>query len=187
MAGSNRNNQNQQNQNKPADNKPPEDNAEVKALMEKLEAAEARAQAAEQERDAALTDRSGLKVAASDQAHTGDHGGYNFSVGPRSAKLRESLPAKQILACDESEAKRFYCYTTEYPPGSGLRVDPVKVVLDVVCLDRGKRNEVANHRKKLSAIRKKLDAGVLLSEAEKELYEAHEAEILQLEKETTGS
>ena len=86
------------------------------------------------------------------------------------------LKPRRVTCCDESEAKRWYCQANEMKLGSGIPVDPVKVRLEVKCLD-DKRAKSLMRQKQVSVLRQKVQAGQVLSEADQALLAQCEHEI----------
>jgi hypothetical protein len=159
--------------------------AKVKDLLAKLEAAEKRATALQEENEALQTGTSsGLKV-RKDQGkpYSGESGGWLFKIEPLDKEKYPHLPTLTERACDESEMIRWYSGYHEDPPKSGKRVDIVKVKLKVTCVDKG-RISLINHVKRLANIRQKLDAGIGISQADEAILAKHESEILGVEQES---
>ena len=86
-------------------------------------------------------------------------------------------PAK-IKAVDESEALRWYCVANESAPGSGKAVDPIKCRLTVECVGR-QRADAIMRQKQIGALRRKVEAGLQLSDTETALLATCEKEIFQ--------
>lgn len=163
----------------------PKANEPKSDVLSRLEAAEA----ALKERDAEINQlrdeaarvaaTGGLKYSPSDRPYAGPGGGFEFTVTPI---LREGetefahLTPKTVRACDESEALRWYCQAHEMKPGSGKAVDPVRVRLTVACLGR-ERADAIMRQKQISALRRKVEAGVQLTEADNALLAQCEGEI----------
>lgn len=150
-------------------------------LEAKLQAAEAKLKSAEEELKRQAEETAGLKIRSGETPFAPEDGGYKFEVGPspKAAEKYPDLPRVEVNAVDESEAIRWYCLTHSYPAKSGNRVDPVKVPMLAVCKDP-RRKQLENHKKQLAAIRRKLDSGTALSDADNKLFEANEKEILGL-------
>ena len=153
----------------------------VAALVAKLAAAEARIAAFEQERKDDELATTGAKIRAGEIPLNIPGGSYLFRVGPMLDKDKARLPTVEEVAVDESEIKRWYCLSHDDPPGSKKPVDPLKVKLQVECIDPARRASI-NLQKKLSAIRAKLENGHSLTEDEQKFADQHEAEVLRLVK-----
>lgn len=155
------------------------DQTYVSEMEAKLQAAQERADQLEAKLKQQAEETAGLKVRSGEKPFAPEDGGYKFEVGP-SPKVAEKYPELKrvtVNAVDESEAIRWYCMTHSYPPKSGNRVDPVKIPLTADCKDP-RRKQLENHKKQLAAIRRKLDSGTALSDADRKVFEANESEIL---------
>lgn len=107
-------------------------------------------------------------VRPSERVLKGD--GYKFRVSPMGKN--DGLPAKEVECCDESEALRWYCATTEDPKKKGKQVDPTHAKLQVECIDP-RRAKSVQKQQRVSYLRRKIELGQVLTEAEeKELEEA---------------
>lgn len=141
--------------------------------------AEERARAAEEAAEAAKG--GGLKTNAKSEAYVGPSGGYRFRVGPKFPSEWQGLETVEVQAVDGSEAKRWYCESYAWPPGSRKQVDPVKIVIDVVCLETKKMLALIAFKQRCAGIRSRLESGAALTESEVRFLEQHEAEIRQYE------
>lgn len=139
--------------------------AEIKRLNEALKAKEAEADAT-----------GGLKINPGDRPYTGDTGGWKFRVGPTAKAKYTDLPTVEINACDESEAKRWYCASHDYPKGSRRAIDPVAIDITVTCIDEG-RNRLVQRKAKFANIRQKLFAGQTLTPDEDKILQDNYDEI----------
>jgi hypothetical protein len=109
-------------------------------------------------------------VRPSERVLRGD--GYKFTVGP--IGKGSSLPIKTIECCDESEALRWYCATTEDPDPKkkGKQVDPTHAKLQVECVDPRRSKSVLTQQR-VGYLRRKMEGGQVLTETEeKELQDA---------------
>lgn len=150
----------------------------LESPLDKLAAAEARikeleARVADAENSNAT---SGLKINPQDRPFCGDSGGWKFRVGPRQSEKYPGLPIREMAACDESEIKRWYCASHDWPVGSRRALDPVAIDIVVECIDE-RRARFVFHKAKLSKIRSKLEQGQQLTEDEYKLLNEHESEI----------
>lgn len=156
--------------------------SEARALIEKLAAAEARAQQLEiekqelQEQAAAQLSNRRLRAEAAPFAPPG--GSYRFRCGPAAPEKYPHLKIWEGMACDESEVKRWYAANFEEVPGSGKQIDPMSVKLAVECVDP-KRAQVLVLQKRLAALRQKVNMGSALSRSDQELLERFEADVFQ--------
>lgn len=139
--------------------------AEIRRLTEQLAAKEAEADAV-----------GGLKINPSDRPFTGDTGGWKFRVGPIAKDKYPMLPVREIMACDESEAKRWYCASHDYPAGSRRAIDPVAIEISVTCLDE-RRNQLMIRKARFATIRQKLFAGQALTNDEEKILQSNQEEI----------
>jgi hypothetical protein len=142
--------------NVPAKASVPNELAEIKA---KLAEAEAKVAELTRSQEEGANQKS---VRPSENVVKGD--GYKFEVGPRNDKT--GLAKKHIVCCDESEAIRWYIATTEDPTRRGKQVDPVKVPLMAVCVDRKRREEEIKKQKRRAFLRGKIDNGHPISNDE---------------------
>lgn len=149
-------------------------------LEAKLAAAEKLLKEKQEELDRLASAEAGMRVVPDNKAFKGDEGGYKFQVGPRYPDKFPHLKTTEVYAVDESEAKRWYCVAHQHPASSGRQVDPLRVPIDVKCLDE-RRNEVLRHKKRVAAIRGKINSGLTLSPDDKKTLEQYEKEILGYE------
>lgn len=133
---------------------------ELNATKERLAAKEAELEA---ERN-----RSGVRP--SEKVTVGD--GYRFRVQPINPEHAKNVneATKEIVCCDESEAKRWYCVTTK-DPETEKAWDPVAKELRVECLDQDRRAKVVARRKYEQYVLAKGEAMQPLTDAEREVYE----------------
>lgn len=151
---------------------------ELDALRQKLQDAEAKLEIAEERaRAAEASAERGLKTKNDSQAYAGPNGGYLFRVGPRNPSQFPGLEAKEIRAVDASEALRWYCESSAWPVGSRKQVDPVKIAMQVDCLESKKMLGIIKFKQKCAGIRSRLESGAALTQSEVEFLEANEAEI----------
>jgi hypothetical protein len=116
--------------------------------------AEKKAELAKIEADLEARKAGGLPLLQDGAVHKGD--GYVFRVGPRDAKHQATVPVRDIEACDESEAKRFFCATTPDPTRPGRQLDPVRCELKVEMIQgMEKRKQVLADHQRAAMIRTK--------------------------------
>lgn len=152
-----------------------ESDPETMELRKRLDAAEKLLQA-ERDKNAELMElEAGRKISINDKPYVGD-AGYKFEVGPRDRVKYPELPVEQFKATDESEAKRWYLNSHEYPKGSGIVIDPISITIDVKCIDPA-RNVAILLAKRLGVIRSKLDKGQPLTDQEEDLLAKNEAKV----------
>lgn len=153
--------------------------AALAARFAALEAAEA--ELAEQRRDIAEREEQlktdlasrGRALLDEKEAFKGPDGGYRFEVGAVNFEKYPTLKPIVVVACDESEAKRFFCATKQDPDKPGKQVDPVKIDIMARCVDP-RRQEAMNRALALAAIRRKRENGQPLSEQEEALLSLSE-------------
>ncbi len=137
---------------------------QIKELTERLASQEAEA-------------FSGLKISPGDRPYVGENGGYLFEVGPVNKSLHDVLPPIQVSACDESEAKRYYCNKFDYPKGSKRAIDPVAIEINVTCKDP-RRQQLIHRKARLAMIRTKLNSGQQLTGEEQKILDENQQEVL---------
>jgi hypothetical protein len=159
---------------------PKSDNPEMAELLRKMDSLEK----AMQEKDAeiqALKDQqlAGLKVLpGASRPYCGPDGGYKFRIEPKFPEKYPHLKPLTENACDESELIRYYCAVNEEVKGSNKRLDPVRCLLTVTCLDEGKRKNLTYHKQRLANIRMRLDQGHTVSAEDQAMIDS-EYRILQ--------
>ncbi len=126
-----------------------------------------------------ITSSGGLRYSPKDKPFTGEDGGYEFIVTPHpSAEDHDSghLEPATVRACDESEAIRWYCQSHESKKGSQRAVDPVKVRITAKIVGRARADAIMRQRQ-ISALRRKVETGNQLSEADQALLSECEDEV----------
>lgn len=103
--------------------------------------------------------------------------GYRFRV--YSIKKGTKLKPKEIACCDESEAIRWYCQTTENPDKPGRQIKSEDEQLRVDCLDDHKRNARLIHDRRISMLRAKFETGHQLTESEMDELQKEEEKLVQ--------
>jgi hypothetical protein len=80
----------------------------------------------------------------------------------------------QVVAIDESEAKRWYCHAHESKPGNGKALDPGDrgLSLDVKCIDE-RRARAILLQKQIGAVRAKVAANLPLTKEDEAIYQNH--------------
>jgi len=144
-------------------------------LQKRLDAAEKALKEIEARNAELMELEAGRKISINDKPYVGD-AGYKFEVGPRDRVKYPELPVEQFKATDESEAKRWYLNSHEYPKGSGIVIDPISITIDVKCIDPA-RNVAILLAKRLGVIRSKLDKGQPLTDQEEDLLAKNEAKV----------
>ena len=151
----------------------------MRARLEALEAAEAelveRSRELQEREESMRNDEAARGRALRDEkeAFKGPNGGYKFEVGAVDFVKYPTLRAIVVTACDESEAKRFFCATKEDPRRAGKQVDSVGIDIYAKCVDP-RRQQDLNRAYQLAAIRRKREQGNPLNEQEEaqlSLYE----------------
>lgn len=154
---------------------------ELARMRELLEAAERRAEEAEERAlEAERKSERGLDVRTGTKAFAGPDGGYKFRVGPKDKDKYPGLATVEFNAVDSTEAIRWYCESFAWPVSSRKQVDPIKIMLQVDCLESERLKKVVIHKQRCAGIRARLESGAALTEAETKFLEENEAEILQL-------
>ena len=147
--------------------------SQMAEALKKLEAIQAELDA-ERERNAQLVaSESGRRSFSGDRPFVGEDGGWAFEVGPANTKEYDGLGVERVKACDESEAIRWYCNSHDWPLGSGIALDPMRIKINCRCIDPARKDSILLAQR-LGVIRRKLDAGQALSPAENELLDQYE-------------
>lgn len=154
------------------------DDSQIAQLLARLEAAEKRVAKLQEENDLLHGDNSsGLRLSNSAKPYAGEAGGYKFQIGPLDSVKYPHLRTVTENAVDESEMIRWYAATNEHPPGSKRRLDILKIKLRVICID-ARREKLIAHRKRIAAIRAKIDAGSALNDRDEETLLITDEEML---------
>lgn len=162
--------------------------SEILARLDRLEAAEKEIERLrlENERLAAeqTSSLAGLRLRHEAKPFAPEGGSYRFRIGPHPAVKAKypDLPTIEEMACDESEIIRWYCANHEVTKGSGKQVDPVKVRLECVCIDK-KRAYAIILKQRLAALRLKVSSGGALSREDQALLSEYEAEVFNYPRE----
>lgn len=126
-----------------------------------------------------LSQAGGLKYSPQEKPFAGENGGYEFIVTPHPKEGDTDfahLKSMSVRCIDESEALRWYCQVNETKKGSGRALDPVKVRLTVACVGRERADSIVR-QKQISVLRKKIESGMQLTDADNELLAQCEEQI----------
>lgn len=103
--------------------------------------------------------------------------GYRFKV--ESLKEGTKLKPAEVCCCDESEAIRWYCCTTENPDRPGRQIKPDEERLKATCLDEKARMGRIIHDRHISMLKQKLNMGHSLTQDEMNELQAEEEKLVE--------
>ncbi len=151
------------------------DSAKMSDLERRLQELERQLAEEQRKNEELMAQEAGRRISLNDKPYAGE-GGYVFRVGPDDPDKHPGLETIEVKATDESEAKRWYCNSHDWPLKSGLVIDPVTIRIRVICIDPARQRSIVL-QKTLGVIRSKLDRGLALTPAEEKVLEQNLAAV----------